>query len=287
MISPSKARHAAAQAKDWDYVDSWLTTKYHPERVPRFERNADTLEALLGLANANVAADRQAELMQRAQEEEKVVMRQCEAMASSSSCPLRRLIDQTLVALSPEAQRNLDDIAAASVLLGASSTDPVDLGCRTMQLTRREHDAANLLDRVARLQKSLEAEMQLLRKRLEGARQKAKDEVSVREYLRQQTTAAICETRQIEIKLREYKDRKALLDRANPSPITLQAVRNLESDVKNHQRQLEASRKQLDGYHALPPDLSNAKDALESARTHLIELQRSRDSAFENLFQKV
>jgi len=58
IFSPSVARAAASAAKDWSYVDSWLLAKFHGRGAPpSFERNADTLRALLALASANEAAD--------------------------------------------------------------------------------------------------------------------------------------------------------------------------------------------------------------------------------------
>ncbi|ESA41958.1 uncharacterized protein NCU02410 [Neurospora crassa OR74A] len=59
IFSPSVARAAASAAKDWSYVDSWLHAKYTPLhlKVPSFERNPETLKALLALATANEAAD--------------------------------------------------------------------------------------------------------------------------------------------------------------------------------------------------------------------------------------
>ena len=61
IFSPSVARAAASAAKDWSYIDSWLLSKYAPLpahiKVPSFERDPDTLKALLALAAANEAAD--------------------------------------------------------------------------------------------------------------------------------------------------------------------------------------------------------------------------------------
>jgi HAUS augmin-like complex subunit 1 len=63
LFSPSKARALTAQAKDWNYVDTWLSAKYAPKSAPPFERNADTLKALLALAAWNEAADEKRDLM--------------------------------------------------------------------------------------------------------------------------------------------------------------------------------------------------------------------------------
>lgn len=65
LFSPSKARQQQAQAKDWHYVDSWLTRMYAPKSAPVFERNEDTLQALLTLVAVNERADEEQELVHR------------------------------------------------------------------------------------------------------------------------------------------------------------------------------------------------------------------------------
>ncbi|KAK4464236.1 hypothetical protein QBC42DRAFT_171749, partial [Cladorrhinum samala] len=64
IFSPSIARAAASAAKDWSYIDAWLARKF-PNRPspPDFERNPDTLRALLALASANESADEERSLL--------------------------------------------------------------------------------------------------------------------------------------------------------------------------------------------------------------------------------
>ena len=59
-FSPSKARQQRAQEKDWEYVRFWLEKKFTPKPVPPFERNEETLKALLELASFNDAVDEEA-----------------------------------------------------------------------------------------------------------------------------------------------------------------------------------------------------------------------------------
>lgn len=69
LFSPSKARQQQAQAKDWIFVDSWLSKKYHPKPVPNFERNEDTLQALMTLVAFNERADEEQLLLERVENE--------------------------------------------------------------------------------------------------------------------------------------------------------------------------------------------------------------------------
>lgn len=65
LFSPSKARQQQAQAKDWIFVDSWLSKKYHPKPVPAFERDEETLQALMTLVAFNERADEEQALVAR------------------------------------------------------------------------------------------------------------------------------------------------------------------------------------------------------------------------------
>ena len=68
LFSPSKARIAQAQARDWGFVDSWLAKRYSGKRVPAFEKSEDTLEALLTLATLNESADEQRQAVDRVEQ---------------------------------------------------------------------------------------------------------------------------------------------------------------------------------------------------------------------------
>ncbi|KAL7784121.1 hypothetical protein V8C37DRAFT_396234 [Trichoderma ceciliae] len=67
IFSPSVARIAASTARDWSYVDAWLASKSPAWKtsLPSFERNQETLKALLALVSLNEAADDQRRLLAR------------------------------------------------------------------------------------------------------------------------------------------------------------------------------------------------------------------------------
>ena len=69
IFSPSVARAAASAAKEWSYIDAWLQRKFPGRGPPPFERNPDTLRALLALASANEAADEERALIARLEAE--------------------------------------------------------------------------------------------------------------------------------------------------------------------------------------------------------------------------
>jgi len=69
FFSPSKAKQQRAQAQDWQHVDAWLASKYQGRSVPLFERNEETLKALLALVAVNEKADEERDLLWNVQKE--------------------------------------------------------------------------------------------------------------------------------------------------------------------------------------------------------------------------
>jgi HAUS augmin-like complex subunit 1 len=137
LLSPTKARRDAAEAKDWAHVSSWLATKYSPQPVPRFERNAETLRVLLELVAVNEAADREAALIQQAEEEE---LRRYEEAYRSDGGPCRDILGALEASLNERGASALNDLAEASLFLGTLSPDPSVMGERIIELSNEKFE---------------------------------------------------------------------------------------------------------------------------------------------------
>jgi hypothetical protein len=122
VFSPSAAKHQTLLAKDWSYIDQWLSARYHPKPVPKFERNPDTLKALLALAAANEAADEERALEKRVKEKALAELKSRDLAAAAEL----RNEEPVLIALeenlTPEGTRALNSVALLSVALGSIST---------------------------------------------------------------------------------------------------------------------------------------------------------------------
>src|SRR5687767_6517058 len=85
IFSPSIARLAASTARDWSYIDTWLASKLHStSSLPPFERNPETLKALLALASANEQADEERHLLAQA---EATALQELQDADTTSSSP--------------------------------------------------------------------------------------------------------------------------------------------------------------------------------------------------------
>jgi hypothetical protein len=125
VFSPTAAKQASLQQKDWAYVDEFLASRFFPSPVPKFERNADTLKALLALAAANEAADEEKLLERRVEkkalEELKRRDTALEEARKGKGEPLLAAVEENLT---PEGRRCLNSAALMSVALATNSADP-------------------------------------------------------------------------------------------------------------------------------------------------------------------
>lgn len=277
LISPSKARRDAARARDWSYVTSWLAKKYAPHPVPRFEHNEEVLQSLLALMAANDDADAEAELRYRAEEEE--LGRFEKGQGGAGDDPVHELLGKVEESLNEKGKEALRDLAETSVVLGTLKTDVATLGARMVEVTRDEFDAAQRLSSVEVVQAYLEREIALLKHGMASLRER--EDESVTETLRQQTTQYNRDAKQVGMKLVEYKDRIATLERAKMAGPQLEEVKVDEKEVLTLQTRVTSLEKQLAEYHGLPPDLEAAKEEYQRSQRELRSLTKRRDELFD------
>lgn len=140
IFSPTAARLAASAAKDWNTIDSWLHRHFHGRSVPKFERNADTLKALLALSTFNEAADEERDLVHAVEKEALSALQEYDektATASSAATTEHELVvplsQQAVVssilsslelALPRDGKAALDALAQTAVALSPSPLEP-------------------------------------------------------------------------------------------------------------------------------------------------------------------
>jgi HAUS augmin-like complex subunit 1 len=282
LISPTKARRDAAQAKDWAYVSSWLADKYAPRPVPRFEHNPETLAALLELVRVNEAADREAELIHQAEEEE---WRRYEAAYQREDRgPYQEIIDGLDESLDERGKKALTELAGASLLLGTLSADPTEMGERIIELSAEKFEAEERLRRIGSLQRQLEREMEKMETSIE--RIDSQVDETAREDIQQQTAQLNRETKQFTTKMGEYSERIAALERFTISSPSISEVREDEQRVKKLQVSVKALERQVAELHGLPPDLAASREEYQRVHSELQELRRQRDGLFHRMVDR-
>ena len=282
LTSPTKARQAASKANDWAYVCSWLKRQYHPHHVPPFERNDDVLNSLLALVAANTAADRESEILHRARDEELTRSQIVNDVSNGGEAsPCSRLMDQIESSMDAEGQRALGELTETSVLLGTLSTNVVALAEGIMEVTEDGLDVEMQLRKARDLQAHLDQETRAVRSRLETLYEDQAQASS--ERLQQQTSELGLHSKEIALKLVEYKTTIAGLGRNKIEGTTMEDLKVEERDIKRRQERVTALEKQILNFGGLPPDLESSKVEYRRAQGDLQELVRRRDELFEAL----
>ncbi|OTA65880.1 hypothetical protein K449DRAFT_391841 [Hypoxylon sp. EC38] len=313
IFSPSVARAAASTAKDWSYVDSWLRSKYagssiNRGRPPSFERNPETLKALLALAAANEAADEDREQLARveeaalaevrASEREREVKRQRVEAEQQQQRPGESgsvVIDGELLAsdlleaiesnLSKDGKVALDAMASMAVDLGVAYPTPETLGAKFVELQGRALELEDSIERVNLLQRYLDRESARMESFLEElhhgeAYQPAPD-------LAKQNLELQRKIKGMTARIPELKQQVISLEKTVGLPrLTVEDVRKDEEAYL----ELLARKKDLDvqvrAFAGLPPDVEAARMELEALRAELRDATEQRDENFEKLVER-
>ncbi|KAK8131010.1 hypothetical protein PG984_007448 [Apiospora sp. TS-2023a] len=295
IFSPSVARAAASTAKDWSYVDNWLRIKYAGRAVPKFERNPDTLRALLALASHNEAVDEEcgqlAQLEAAALAEVKAADAAKEAARREQQQEVVKgelvaddMLDAVEEGLTREGRTALDAMARMAVELGMAFPTSEVLGTRYVELQAKVFELEQTLDRVALLQKYLERESQTMDGFIH--------EIRGHEYrpaadLAKQNLDLQRQIKTMSAKLPEIGQQIAALEKSVAVPnLTVEDVKKDEDvylDLLATKKELDA---QVKTFAGLPPDVEAARVELEALRAQLRDATARRDTVFEGLVER-
>ncbi|KAI4864509.1 hypothetical protein F4820DRAFT_470457 [Hypoxylon rubiginosum] len=326
IFSPSVARAAASTAKDWSYIDTWLREKYAASGVnnhrgrgnpPAFERNPDTLRALLALAAANEAADEDRERLARVEEaalagvrdaerereearrlQQQQQQQQQQHEGATTTVPNGSLLATDLLTalesgLTREAQTALAALSETALTLGVAdpSPDPVSsLGARFAALQARALELEDAAERANLLRRYLDREAARLDAFLADLRRgdagpyRLAPDLAKQNLERQRRVKAVAGTQ-----LPELRRQVVALEKATggipPGPTVEDVRRDEEAYLE-----LLAAKKDLDAqvraFAGLPPDVEAARAELEALRAELRDATERRDANFERLVER-
>ncbi|KAH9210095.1 hypothetical protein DL95DRAFT_393783 [Leptodontidium sp. 2 PMI_412] len=279
IFSPSVARQQQAAAKDWNYVDNWLSTKFNGKTPPPFERNNDTLKALLALAALNDTADEERDLLARA--EAKALQ---DLQAKEEAGPHTELIHSLEESLTREGQTSLNILSSLSVTLNQPVTSIEKLGRSILDLQVTSYDLDQASERVSILEAHLINELDSINA-LIGDLQG--DDYQPSSDLTKQTIDYQRRAKALSAKLPELRDGVASISAVSGNlKITVQGVKLEEDKFKSMMETVKDLEAQVKSYHGLPQDTDLARLELESLRIELRDLTLQRDSMFEGLVER-
>jgi HAUS augmin-like complex subunit 1 len=279
IFSPSVARQQLAAAKDWNYIDSWLSSKFNNKTPPPFERNNDTLKALLALAALNESADEERELLARV---EAKALQDLQARQGADSNA--ELISSIEASLTREGITSLEALSTLSVALNQPIPDIEKLGRSIVDLQVTSFDLDQASDRILVLENHLKNELDNINAMIKDLQS---DAYQPPLHLTKQTVDYQRKTKTLSSKLPELRDRVASLTSSTGSPkITIQDVKAEEDKFKELIAFVKDLEAQVKNYHGLPQDTDLARLELESIRVDLLDLTRRRENMFEGLVER-
>lgn len=324
IFSPSVARAAASAAKDWSYVDSWLHAKYAPLhlKVPSFERNPETLKVLLALTTANEAADDPRQQIADLESDTQVKLNTSNATsldrtvaqaqdditpsfpspsASLSYQEAKQSIFSLLSAsLTLAGQESLTSLSHLSQTLSLPITqgDPVHLASSFLSLSTELNNLEQARQRLDLLSSHITCATASIEKLLIRLRRHpgcspaaglAKENLEVQRRIKMLAGQTLP---QLKEKLANLADAVVGGDGGGSGGeeegrgmVTVEQVRREQEAYLELLRRKHELDVKVQAFQGLPPDIEQARRALELLREGLRSLTSRRDEAFEGLVE--
>ncbi|KAI5806307.1 hypothetical protein EDC01DRAFT_639511 [Geopyxis carbonaria] len=277
VFSPTAAKQASLQQKDWAYVDNFLASRFAPKPVPKYERNPDTLKALLALAAANEAADEEKDLERRVKEKTLAELQKREQESITRTEPLLTAVEEHLT---DDGRRCLNSVALLGVALASNSTDAPRLSAHLIELSKQEFSVRQQTARIDALHARLQSDLSALRETL---RHLNTNEVhKLPPDLAARVTEWARGSRHLKNKAENYREE---LENAKgiKESLTVPALVAMETEIlqlKEHVLDLEA---QARGYQGLPPEKDLARLEVERVQEELRELEKVREGMYDGM----
>lgn len=279
MFTPSATRLTTPTARDWTYAETWIDQKVRGHSVP-FERNADTLRALLALATYSQTAEEHRQIFNKASAETSTtkVYSKSRLYASQEEyrCELVSVIEQAL----PEATAAVIHSHATALL--SISEQQGNLLARILAL-QTEIDA---LQTTSAISNSLEAQL-------------SREFSTIQDIGRQHRTTAghFLQFAAKNAQLRQSVDMNvaASFETTNRCSAGQRraGVRFLVEDVVGEEQRyltLLKQKKDLDlhlaTFQGIQTDPNEAKAELDALRSQLDGMVARRDAAFDGLVKR-
>lgn len=289
IFSPSVARIAASTARDWSYVESWLRSKLQlsPDRpLPAFERNSDTLKALLSLASFSEAADEERQLVAKAEAEALRNVSSSSATRDEAGGSVRDVLLDTIEdELPKDGKVALEGMAAMAAQAGILFPEPEDLGRRMLDHQKAIFEAEQMKARAETLGRHITSDAATtaeLAKTLQG------EGYTTRPGLAKQNLDQQRKVKASAAQLPDLRDRVASLAASHDASSypTIQDIAEEEKeflDILGRKRQLDL---QLAAFEGLPGDPDMARAELEALQDQLRGATSRRDAVFEGLVER-
>ncbi|KAI9861499.1 MAG: hypothetical protein M1824_002391 [Vezdaea acicularis] len=277
LFSPSTARIQLAQAKDWNYIDTWLTQRFGGKPAPPFERNPETLKALLALAAWNEAADEERDVVGKL--ERKVCKELKVEMENDPNARVLAGVEESLTLAGAKALETLGSLATALSVPTAPTSFALAIGLQS--LTKTQQLLAQQVERVVTLQASLDNSLTSLKRMIEDLHGPT---YAAPPNIQKHTQDWQRGSKQLSAKLVEYKERLASMPKFEVG-VTIEEVEQRERELTDIRGKVKEVEGRVNAYEGLPPEKEAAIREVEKVRKELRREIRRRDRLFEGLVE--
>ncbi|CAC9888917.1 unnamed protein product [Aureobasidium pullulans] len=262
LFSPSKAAEQQRLAKDWTYIHSFLRRKYPtPSRVPKFEENEETLNALLALAAANEKADEGWSGKQDTNDINTTILNNFQS------------------SLSKPGASDLLTHATASITLTSPSTSPTSLATHLLNLTTSLFSLTQQLSQTTSLQTSLQSQSSHLQSDL---RTMTSASFTPEPNLPKRTSETLRQTKLLKAKIAEYDERLRNSSSSIPEPLLMEVEQAGKAAEVLMQKLADVEGK-IAIYEGVSPEPREVRRQMQDLRRELEMWVRRRDELFEGL----
>lgn len=291
MFSPSSARVAASTARDWSNIDSWLVKVFPNEKLPNYERNAATLEALLMLASMNETSTNDRAFLSTATKLALTVAGAELARTSKTEmsgreiglAPRKFSICKVTSYLTKEGKIALRALAQTSVQHRLHLPSPEDLGRTLVHLQTSLCGTDQMIKQTNALNEHILLELH---------------------SLKEQTATFVCTScifparsskenlelqRKTRLKAKQMsysRERERTRPQISRSSSTIDVVLGEEKHLLCSLTRQRTLASQVDNFRGLPSDLTRAKDQVRGLQEQVRELIVHRDDVFEGLVEQ-
>ena len=271
LLSPSKAARAASDSRAWSDIHAFLAPLFHPSPIPPFERNPATLPALQSLISHSEAQTERNALLASIKAEA------LKELSITPTDPTLPVLDTINKSLTEEGSQALDDLASLSIVFGGASVEPIAMAQSVVNLTRSENEISQQLQRVEILHQQLKLELLRAQELLQKLRND--DSFQQSDSIAQRTRDWTRGTKQMNMKIGEYKDRASRLERAGAAKpeVDLPQIKGQEKELRDLEKRVRGLEGRVRGFEGLPPDKDLALLEVERMRRELEGLVRKRD----------
>ncbi|OAR03102.1 hypothetical protein LLEC1_03449 [Akanthomyces lecanii] len=289
MFSPSVARMAATQVKDWLFVDSWLAAQFPGRQPPPFERNADTLRALLALITFTDTTSEEAHLIVRVDRDalSELPLNVGSARVTAPATPsamrhsLLHIVEQELP---KEGRIALDSMSSMALSTQVSLPEPEQLGAAVIDTQSAIFEAEQMASRAESLGRNIHSEIvhaNNVLKTMQAEVCSVTEGLGKRDLELQRTVEAM--TAQVP----EFERRVALLkSSAALSDFTVHDILREEDDfiaLLENKKELE---NRISVFRGLPSNPDLAREELNAYRRELQSITSQRDVVFRGLVER-